>query len=107
MSLDPSQAPQFLDRMLAQRKIVVISATYCTFCSKLKLLLIELKQTFITLEIDVIPNGREVFAEVALRTGVHTVPQVFLQGKYLGGYDVIIGLFKKNELLAVLERGSL
>lgn len=102
-SLDPAHAPQFFDSMLRRNKIVIISATYCQFCTRLKVLFIELKHRFVSLEIDIIPNGREVFQEVVGRTGVHTVPQVFLNGKYLGGYDDIVAMFKNEELSSILE----
>ncbi|AYU78381.1 putative glutaredoxin [Leishmania mexicana MHOM/GT/2001/U1103] len=103
-ALDPARAPQFLDSMLRRNRIVLISATYCQFSTKLKMLLIELKHRFVSLEIDIIPNGREVFQEVVARTGVHTVPQVFLNGKYLGGYDDLIALYHKRELSETLEK---
>lgn len=102
--LDPGRAPQFLDMMLRKNRIVMISATYCQFCTKLKMLLIELKHRFVSLEIDIIPNGREVFTEVVSRTNVHTVPQVFVSGKYLGGYDDLVSLYKVGELSKMLER---
>lgn len=105
--LAPNMAPQFLDQMLKRNKIVIISTTYCSFCTKIKMLLIELSHRFVALEIDIIPNGREVFTEVVSRTSVHTVPQVFLQGKYLGGYDDLVALYKRGDLSAIIERGSL
>lgn len=102
--LDPAKAPQFLDMMLRRNRLVLISATYCQFSTRLKVLFIEAKHRFVSLEIDIIPNGREVFQEVVGRTGVHTVPQVFLNGKYLGGYDDIIALQNKGELSSILEK---
>ncbi|CAJ16191.1 glutaredoxin, putative [Trypanosoma equiperdum] len=104
-ALDPAKAPQFLDMMLRRNKMVMVSATYCQFCTKLKMLLIELKHRFVSLEIDIIPNGREVFAEVVGRTGVHTVPQVFLNGKYFGGYDELVAMYRAGHLSAEIERG--
>ncbi|KPA75289.1 putative mitochondrial glutaredoxin [Leptomonas pyrrhocoris] len=103
-ALDPARAPQFLDSMLRRNRIVLISATYCQFSTKLKMLFIELKHRFVSLEIDIIPNGREVFQEVVARTGVHTVPQVFLNGKFLGGYDDVVALYRKGELSETLEK---
>ena len=104
--LDPSRAPQFFDMMNRRNKVVMVSATYCPFCTKLKVLLIELKIRFVSLEIDIIPNGRELFEHVVQKTGVHTVPQVFLSGTYLGGYDDLVGLYKMGELQRVIERGK-
>lgn len=106
LSLDPDKASQFLDGMTRKNKVVIISATYCTFCTKLKMLFIELKQRFVSLEIDVIPNGRELFREVQSRTGVNTVPQVFVRGKYYGGFDDVVDSFKKGDLVKFLEQTS-
>lgn len=103
LSLDPDKAPQFFDSMLKKNTIVIVSATYCSFCVKIKTLLVELKQRFVSLEIDIIPNGRELFREVSTRTGVHTVPQIFFRGKYLGGYDDVMAMQKRGELEKMLS----
>jgi glutaredoxin 3 len=105
-SLDPDKAPQFFDAMCKNNKIVIISATYCTFCVKLKMLFIEMKERFVTLEIDIIPNGRALFADVALRTQVNTVPQVFVKGKFIGGYDDIMDKFQSGELKKLLDAAA-
>ena len=98
MSLDSDRAPQFLDSMLRTNAVVIISATYCTFCARLKTVFIEVKQAFVSLEIDIIPNGRSLFHEVNARTGVNTVPQVFIRGKFVGGYDEVLDLHKDGRL---------
>jgi glutaredoxin 3 len=105
-SLDPDKAPQFFDSMCRKNKVVLISATYCTFCVKLKMLLIEMGERFVSLEIDIIPNGRALFAEVSNRTQVHTVPQVFVKGKYLGGYDEIMDKAQSGELKRILDEAA-
>jgi glutaredoxin 3 len=102
-ALDPDKAPQFFDAMCRKNKVVIISATYCTFCTKIKMLLIELKHRFVTLEIDIIPNGRALFKEVQARTKINTVPQVFVQGKHIGGYDEIMDMHKAGKLDAALN----
>ena len=105
-SLDPDKAPQFFDSMCRNNKIVIISATYCTFCVKLKMMLIEMKERFVTLEIDIIPNGRALFSEVSRRTGVNTVPQVFVKGKFIGGYDELMDKNQSGELKTLLDAAA-
>jgi len=102
-SLDPDKAPQFLDSMLKQNKVVLISATYCTFCVRVKGLLIDHNARFVSLEIDIIPNGREVFRAVTSRTGNNTVPQVFVNGKYKGGFDEMQALHESGKLNELLK----
>lgn len=96
--LAPDKAPQFLDSMLKRNPVVLISATYCTFCTRLKALFIEKQIRFVSLEVDIIPNGRALFAETQARTSVHTVPQVFIHGKFAGGFDEIIEMGKDGRL---------
>ena len=101
MSLDAERAPQFLHSMLRTNTVVLISATYCTFCARVKTMLIELGQAFVSLEIDVLPNGRTLFSVVQTRTGINTVPQVFVRGKFLGGYDTVLDLHHQEQLAVV------
>ena len=105
-SLDPDKAPQFFDSMCRKNKLVLVSATYCTFCVKLKMLLIELNERFVSLEIDIIPNGRALFNEVSTRTQVNTVPQLFIKGKYFGGYDEVMAKAESGELKAILDEAA-
>ncbi|CCW64454.1 unnamed protein product [Phytomonas sp. EM1] len=105
--IDSSHAAQFLDDLLRRNSTVLISATYCQFSTQIKKLLIELKRRFVSVEIDLVPNGLQIFREVVALTGVHTVPQLFVQGKYLGGYDDIVALYRKDALSSALGKRSL
>ena len=95
--LAPDKAPMFLDSMLRRNPVVLISATYCTFCTRLKAMFIEKGVRFVSLEVDIIPNGRSLFQEVQARTGVHTVPQVFVRGKFVGSYDEVSEMCKTGD----------
>lgn len=101
----PSASPEkFLDEMLSSNPVLLISATYCTFCTRLKALLVELRVKFVVLEINVMPNGRGVFEEVVYRSQCHSVPQVFIRSEYVGGYDDIITLHHKGELMKLIQK---
>lgn len=101
---DPEKNPEgFFVRMLDTHRVVLISATYCTFCTRLKALLLDLQVHFVSLEINVLPNGRAVFEEVVFRSQCHTVPQVFIRGQFVGGYDEILTLHHKGELLDLIN----
>lgn len=104
--LAPDKAPEFLDSMTRRNPVVIISATYCTFCTRLKALFIEKQVRFVSLEVDIIPNGRALFQEVQQRTSVHTVPQVFIRGKFAGGFDEIIEMSKDGRLDKQLRGGN-
>mmetsp|Transcript_15049 Transcript_15049/g.21088 ORF Transcript_15049/g.21088 Transcript_15049/m.21088 type:complete len:107 (+) Transcript_15049:110-430(+) len=101
--LNPDKASEFLNTMLRQNKVVVISATYCSYCVQAKSVLVEVGQRFVSLEIDIIPNGREVFRSAYSRTGSNTVPQIFINQKYVGGYDALLQLKQNGKLQALVQ----
>eukprot|EP00760_Papus_ankaliazontas_P031940 PhM_4_TR5549/c0_g1_i1/m.53517/K03676/grxC, GLRX, GLRX2; glutaredoxin 3 len=101
--LSPDRAPQFLNMMLRQNNIVLISASYCNFCTRLKKLFIESNMRFVSLEIDIIPNGRDVFRAVQGITSNNTVPQVFIRGHCIGGYDEVLLFSEQGRLQALVD----
>lgn len=103
-TLDPAKAPHFLEEMFQKNPVVIISATHCTFCTKLKLLFVQQQIRFAAIEVDVIPSGRAVFEAAHDRSQSGTVPQVFAYGRYVGGYDEMVALHNKGELKHFLRR---
>lgn len=100
----PQESPEaFLNEMLEAHPLVVISATYCSFCRLLKAFLVEERIPFVAVEINVLGNGRRVFEQVVLRSQCHTVPQVFLRGRYVGGYDDLLVLHQQGKLADFLQ----
>lgn len=79
--------------------IVVFSATYCPYCKKAKTLLrshlkklrIPIKKAMLIIEVDTLRDEefkKQVLDIVLnLRTNQDTVPNIFIQGKHVGGYD--------------------
>lgn len=79
--------------------IVVFSATYCPYCKKAKTLLrshlkklrIPIKKAMLIIEVDTLRDEefkKQVLDIVLnLRTNQDTVPNIFIQGKHIGGYD--------------------
>ena len=79
--------------------IVVFSATYCPYCKKAKILLrshlkklrIPIKKAMLIIEVDTLRDEefkKQVLDIVLnLRTNQDTVPNIFIQGKHIGGYD--------------------
>ncbi|KNH08227.1 glutaredoxin [Perkinsela sp. CCAP 1560/4] len=101
--LKPENASKFFNNMLAQNKVVIVSATYCSYCVKAKSLLIGQGIRFVSLEIDIIPNGREVFEATRARTGSNSVPQIYINKNYIGGYDELLDLYDEKALQRMVE----
>jgi glutaredoxin 3 len=76
-------------------KAEVYSKDFCPFCVKAKHLL-EMKGIEIT-EIDAVANREQLIERVTADTGdaPRTVPQIYLDGKHIGGYDQLTAYFAK------------
>ena len=96
--LAPKNAGNFFLTMLHQNKVVLISATYCHYCVRAKTLLIQAGVRFVSLEIDIIPNGREVFEQSQSRSQSNSVPQIYINKLYIGGYDELLKLHDEGKL---------
>jgi glutaredoxin 3 len=81
---------------MADERVIVYSQPFCGYCSAAKRLLKERGAAFT--EIDVMfESGRR--AEMVERSGGRrTVPQIFIDGRHIGGYDDLSALDKAGEL---------
>ena len=68
-------------------KIVVFSKTACPFCKKAKAAISELTPLFSVIELDVVADGAAQQAALLELTGQSTVPNIFVNGKHIGGCD--------------------
>lgn len=83
------------------KKIKIYTTTQCPFCKDAKKLLREKGVEFE--EINIINDEARILNELAKVTGVHTVPQIFADGKFVGGCDDIYMLESQNKLDEVLK----
>lgn len=56
------------------------------------------------------PLGVNVLADPAVRSGIKeftnwpTIPQVFINGKFIGGCDIVTEMYERGELKAEIEK---
>lgn len=81
---------------MTEPRVIVYSQPFCGYCSAAKRLLNEKGAAFS--EIDVMfEAGRR--AEMIERSGGRrTVPQIFIDGRHIGGYDDLSALDQAGEL---------
>lgn len=80
--------------------ITIYTKDYCPYCVKAKLLLNSLGKEFQEIDITNTPN---VMMELVQKSGMRTVPQIYVDDKCLGGYSDIQTLHDKGELLPILR----
>ncbi len=85
-----------------QKKVVIYNRTLCWYCWRAKRLLKRKRYQFEVVDLTNDSEGRAWLAET---TGRRTVPQVFVDGRPVGGFDDIRTLDRSGEL-DLLVRGG-
>ncbi|MEO8800306.1 MAG: glutaredoxin 3 [Polyangiaceae bacterium] len=79
--------------------VVVYSTSYCPYCTRAKALLDKLKITFEEVDVTNAPDKRSWLVET---TGRRTVPQIFIKGSSIGGFDELSALNRSGKLAALI-----
>ena len=80
--------------------VQIYSTVYCPFCIRAKALLRSKGVDFEEIDVTDDPELREKMVELA--GGRRTVPEIFINGKIIGGYDELRALDMKGELDTLL-----
>ena len=81
-------------------KVVVYSKDYCPYCDRAKSLL---KSKGVSFEEINLEGQMEKFVELKQKTGMMTVPQIFINDQLVGGYTELAELESKGELDPLLS----
>jgi len=87
---------------LASHPVVVFSKTYCPHCKKAKKLLKSLGATYFEFEVDTCDDPPAFAAALVTLTGQTTVPNVFINGRSIGGSDDTHEMHANGELVPSL-----
>lgn len=85
-------------------KVEIYTTSYCPFCTRAKALLRSKGVAFKEIDVGGDPELREKMIELA--GGRRTVPEIFINGQIIGGYDELRALEYKGKLDAILEQPS-
>ena len=83
------------------KKVVIYTVDYCPYCKKAKQILSDKNISFE--EIDITENEDEALPELTKKTGIDTVPQIFIDDKFIGGCDTLSKLDASGELDSLLS----
>lgn len=76
-------------------KIVIYTKNYCPYCDRAKNLFTAKKATYEEINVEDKPGFYE---ELKKKTGMMTVPQIFINDKLIGGYTDLAALDQKGGL---------
>ena len=83
-------------------KVEVYTTTYCPFCHRAKALLQSKGVLFDEIDVTDDPELRQKMVELA--GGRRTVPEIFINGRIIGGYDELRALDIRGELDPLLAQ---
>ncbi|MGV8145490.1 MAG: glutaredoxin 3 [Alkaliphilus sp.] len=81
-----------------KKKVIVYTWKTCVFCIRAKRLLKNKGVEFEEIEIS---DDIGKLRELEMRTGSGTVPQIFVDDKYIGGCDDVVNLHRRDMFDAV------
>ncbi len=81
------------------KKVEIYTKSYCPYCSRAKELLRIKGVSFTEYDVTSDPAGEQ---KMRRRSGRDTVPEIFIDGRLLGGCDDLFELDEKGELDALL-----
>mmetsp|Transcript_28601 Transcript_28601/g.44480 ORF Transcript_28601/g.44480 Transcript_28601/m.44480 type:complete len:111 (+) Transcript_28601:103-435(+) len=88
---------------IASNKVVVFSKSYCPYCSQTKSTFAGIPNANAkVIELDQVPGGSEMQQYLMQKTGQRTVPNVFVNGKHLGGNDDTQAALSSGKLTEML-----
>jgi glutaredoxin 3 len=88
---------------MAQAKILMYSADWCGYCARARRLLEARGLNYEEIDVDVVAGAR---AQMQERSGCTSIPQIFIDGKHIGGSDELHALDAAGGLNSLLKNGA-
>ncbi len=76
-------------------KVTIYTGSFCGYCSAALRLLAIKEANYEEIKVS---QDRELREEMEQRSGRHTVPQIFIGDRHVGGYDDLADLEQRGEL---------
>ena len=95
-----------IDHLLKEKKVVIISKSYCPYCNMAKQVLAKYnipRECMEIWEIDSDSSCEEIQNYMRTLTGARSVPRVFIGGKCIGGGDETQALHNRGQLEPLLK----
>ncbi|KAK5575425.1 hypothetical protein RB653_006558 [Dictyostelium firmibasis] len=99
---------QYVQKLIDDNKLLIFSKTYCGFSKRIKQLFktIDGVTPFIV-ELDIREDGAEIQSILSEISHIRTVPQLFINGKFIGGSDATHQLHSEGNLIPLLKGANL
>ncbi|GAV72189.1 Glutaredoxin domain-containing protein [Cephalotus follicularis] len=98
-----NSASAFVQNAIYSNKIVIFSKSYCPYCLRAKHIFSELHVKPFVVELDLRDDGGQIHYVLLDLVGRNTVPQVFVNGKHIGGSDDLSAAAESGQLKKLLN----
>lgn len=92
-----------VNQLISEHPVMIFSKDYCPYCSKTKSTISALTDNAYILEINTIPDGAEIQDYLEEISHQRTVPNVFINGKHVGGNSDVQALKSEGKLEGLLK----
>ncbi|KAJ8567577.1 hypothetical protein K7X08_019785 [Anisodus acutangulus] len=103
-ALASSSPSSFVQSVIYSNKIAIFSKSYCPYCKRVKHIFNELQEQPFVVELDLRDDGGRIQDVLLDLVGRSTVPQVFVNGKHIGGSDDLQNAVKSGHLQSLLKK---
>ncbi|XP_028807237.1 glutaredoxin-C3 [Neltuma alba] len=98
-----NSVPAFVHNVIYSSKIAIFSKSYCPYCLRAKRIFKELNEQPFVVELDLRDDGYRIQNVLLDLVGRRTVPQIFVNGKHIGGSDDLKAAVESGELQKLLS----
>lgn len=105
-----AEITQFVDDVIANQSdpVVIFALEWCEFCWSVRKFFAKVGVPYITVDLDSVEyqkdsRGRQIRDELARRTAMNTIPQIFVGGEFFGGCTDIFDAWKDGSVQEQLE----
>ncbi|XP_078167733.1 monothiol glutaredoxin-S6-like [Carex rostrata] len=96
----------FVQNVIYSHRITIFSKTYCPYSVRAKRIFKELEEKPFVVELDQRDDGYAIQNVLEDLIGRRTVPQVFINGKHIGGCDDTTKAFQSGNLKKLLGKND-
>jgi cysteine synthase A len=104
-------AAAFVERVIAEEPVVMFALEWCEFCWSVRKFFQHCDIPYRSIDLDSVEwqeddQGGKVRAALNARTGMQTIPQVFVGGEFIGGCSETFDAFSEGTLQSRLEQAA-
>ncbi|CAM8918766.1 unnamed protein product [Rhodiola kirilowii] len=93
----------FVQNAIYSNKITIFSKSYCPYCARAKHIFSQLQEQPYVVELDLRDDGFQIQEVLLDLVGHRTVPQIFVNGKHIGGSDDLSAAVQSGKMQSLLR----